>query len=200
MPEDPKIAAVLLAAGESRRMGVANKLLLEIDGEPIVHRTARQMLEAGPIEAVAVLGHDSTRVGHAVADLPLAQVVNPHYRDGQMTSVHAGLAALSGPCAGVMICLADQPMLTAADYRELMRAFAARGDKSILVPTWRGRRGNPVLLAWAHRGAILARQANLGCRQLIDRNPDLVFAYATDVDRFVRDIDTQADYRRQSQG
>lgn len=191
----PAVSALLLAAGESRRMGDANKLLLPVDGEPLVRRTARRLLAAGPEEAVAVLGHEREAVAEALAGLPLRTVVNPDHGRGQMTSVHAGLAALEKPSEGVMICLADQPLLTTEDYLALIEAFGRRGEKSILVPTYEGRRGNPIILAARHRAAILARQANLGCRQLVDRNPDLVASVAFANDHVVRDVDTEADYK-----
>ena len=189
------VAAILLAAGESRRMGAANKLLLDFDGAPVVRRTAEHILAAGVTELVAVLGHQGEAVAAALDGLPLRMVVNPDYAAGQMTSVGAGLPALAAPGDAVMICLADQPLLTAADYRLLIDAFAGRGDKSILVPVHRGARGNPVVLAAAHLGELAGRRANLGCRQLIDRNPDLVETVEVPSDRFVRDIDTAADYR-----
>jgi molybdenum cofactor cytidylyltransferase len=189
------VSAVLLAAGESRRMGAANKLLLDIGGVTVVRRTAEQILAAGVAELVAVLGHQGEAIADALDGLPLRTVVNPDYAAGQMTSVQAGLAALETPGDAAMICLADQPLLTAADYRLLIDAFADRGGKSILVPVHRGARGNPVMLAAAHLGEITGRRANLGCRQLIDRNPDLVRTVEVASDRFVRDIDTEADYR-----
>lgn len=195
MTADTTISAVLLAAGESRRMGDANKLLLPIAGEPLVRRTARRLLAAGVQELVVVLGHERARVAQALAGLPLRTVVNESHRDGQMTSVHAGLAALQRPCAGVMICLADQPLLSTDDYVALIDAFGRRGDKSILVPTHDGQRGNPIVLADEHRGAILDRQANLGCRHLVDRNPDLVMTVAFDSAGYVADMDTAEDYR-----
>ena len=189
------VSAGLLAAGESRRMGKANKLLLDLDGAPVVRRTAERILAAGIAELVAVLGHQGEAVAAALNGLPLRSVVNPDYAAGQMTSVRAGLSALEAPGDAVMICLADQPLLTAADYRLLIEAFAGRGDKSILVPVHRGARGNPVMLAASHLGDIAGRRANLGCRQLIDRNPDLVETVEVSSDRFERDIDTEADYR-----
>ncbi len=94
-------------------MGADNKLLLPIDGEPVVRRTARQILAAGPEEIIVVLGHEADLVCHALDGLAIRAVVNPAWRDGQMTSVHAGLAALSAPVDGIMICLADQPFLEA---------------------------------------------------------------------------------------
>ncbi len=193
---DPAISAVLLAAGESRRMGADNKLLLEVDGEPMVRHTARQLLAAQPGELVVVVGHEAQRITAALYDLPLTAVRNADYRDGQMTSVHCGLSALKSPCLGVMICLADQPLLTGDDYRAVMETFRRRrSTKSILVPTHDGRRGNPIVLAHEHCSGILERKANLGCKHLIERNPDLVMTVEFATDRFVRDIDTQSDYR-----
>ncbi len=112
-----------------------------------------------------------------------------------MTSVHAGLKALGTKVDGVMIALGDQPLLSAADIDALIEAFAARGDKSILVPTHAGKRGNPIVLAHAHRGDILSGRRNLGCKHLVDRNPELVCAVEMDSDHFVRDMDTEAEYR-----
>ncbi len=186
---------MLLAAGQSRRMGADNKLLLPIDGEAVVRRVARRLLASGVAEVVAVLGHEADLVARALDGLALRAVVNPAWREGQMTSVHAGLAALSAPVDGIMICLADQPFLDAGDYSALIEAFAREGDKSIVVPTHGGRRGNPIVLAAAHRDEILARGADLGCKRFIARNPDLVATVEFETDGFVRDIDTPADYR-----
>ncbi len=176
-------------------MGAENKLLLPIDGEPVVRRVARRLMAAGLEDIVAVLGHQADLVSGALDGLAIRTIVNPGYRDGQMTSVHAGLGALSAPVDGIMICLADQPFLEARDYRALVGAFAGEGEKSVVVPTHGGRRGNPIVLSAAHREEILARGANLGCKQFIARNPDLVATVEFETDRYVRDLDTPADYR-----
>ena len=89
------VSAVLLAAGMSQRMGAANKLLLEIGGSPMVHRTAKNILDSGVGELVAVLGYHRQAVADALSALPCRTVDNPQYQDGRMTSVHAGLAAVS---------------------------------------------------------------------------------------------------------
>lgn len=194
----PRISAVLLAAGSSRRMGAANKLLLEIDGVPLVRRGAETLLRARLGEIVVVLGHQRAAVAAALDGLDLRLVDNPDHETGQMSSVHAGMAALgdgSDGADGVMICLADQPELTADDIDWLIDAFERRGDKSIVAPTRDGARGNPIVLAAEHRADILTRQANLGCRHLVTRNPDLVMSAEAPNDHFFRDIDTEADYR-----
>ena len=190
-----RVSAILLAAGESRRMGGRNKLELTIDDLPLVSHTAHTLLASRLAELVVVLGHEAERVRSHLEGLPLTLVVNPHYREGQMTSVHAGLAALSGRCDGVMVCLSDQPLLESADINRLIDAFNSRKRGSVLVPTYEGRRGNPIVLAYAHREAILSGNRNLGCKRFIERNPELVETFEMDSDHVLFDLDTPDEYR-----
>ena len=189
------VSAIVLAAGESRRMGPANKLLLPVGGVPVLRRTLETLLACGLEEIVVVLGHQRDRVIPVLQGLPLQTTDNAHYAEGQMTSVRAGLASLRQPCDGVMVCLADQPLLTVRDLRHLMRAFGRRGDRSILVPTYLGRRGNPIILAWRQRDWILQNEPNLGCRRLIERHPERVATLEMDTDHVVFDLDTPLDYQ-----
>lgn len=190
------VSAILLAAGESRRMGALNKLALPVAGVPLLRRTALTLLGARLNQVVVVLGHESETARSLLDDLPLDLVVNPAYRDGQMTSVHRGLEALSLPCQGFMVCLADLPLLESADIDALVHAFIHDCPRSILVPTCEGRRGNPVILSVAHRESILSGGRALGCRGLVDNNPDLVWHYRAANDHFCRDLDTPQDYAR----
>lgn len=189
------VAAVLLAAGESRRMGARNKLALEVEGEPLLRRSVQTLRASGVAELVVVLGHEADKARSLLTGLDVRTVVNERYAEGQMTSVHRGLEALSGPCSGVMVCLSDQPLLTPGDIDFLVAAFSARPGVSILVPVHAGRRGNPILIAAAQRAAILAGGRNLGCKHLIERNPELVTTVEAPDDHCVFDLDTPADYR-----
>ncbi len=193
-PAECRVAAVLLAAGESRRMGRANKLTLPINGVPLLRHAVQVLLQARLQEVVVVLGHAAPAMASLLDSLPVTLVHNPAYRDGQMSSVHAGLAALGPPRDGVMICLTDQPLITPADIDRLVDAFARRTRGSILVPTHAGARGNPIILADAHRREILEGGRNLGCRRLIERNPALVETFEMPDDHVVVDLDTPEDY------
>lgn len=188
------VSAVVLAAGESRRMGDRNKLTLTLGGEPLLRRTVRSLLASEVQEVVVVLGHQAAVVRPLIEDLDVGIVLNAHHEEGQMTSVHAGLAALSDAGDGVMICLGDQPLMTAMDFDALIRAFRERTDGSILVPVHRGRRGNPIILATAHHRQILEGDRNLGCRKLIEKNPHLVATVDLGSDHVVVDLDTPDDY------
>jgi len=189
-----RFSAILLAAGESRRMGAINKLTLPVAGQPLLRRTARTLLRAGLEEIVVVLGHQRHLLEPLLRDLPLNIVCNDDYREGQMTSVHRGLAAMRQACDAVLVCLADLPLLEVADLRRLANAFVDC-PTSVLVPTYQGARGNPIVLACAHREQILAGERNLGCRRLVEKHPELVTALAMDTDHVVFDLDTPQAYQ-----
>lgn len=191
-----RFSAVVLAAGSSTRMAGRHKLLLTLGDEPVIRRTVRAVLSAGPAQTVVVTGGRAQAVAKALSGLPAHIEFNPRYEEGQMTSVAAGVAALSRPCGAIMICLGDMAALEPADYRELADAFAARPRGSIVVPHRGGIRGNPVVFASDHAAAVIAGDRNLGCRRLIADNPDEVYAYASSHDRFFVDLDTPQDYAR----
>jgi molybdenum cofactor cytidylyltransferase len=190
--EDLKVAAVLLAAGMSRRMGERNKLLIEVGGMPLVRRTARAYFDAGTA-VHAVLGFDAERVRAALADLPISFIVNPHYAEGQQSSVRAGVESLAGACDTVLVALADQAALTPADIASLLQAFAARGGNHIIVPYFRGARGNPVVFPSTLIEKMRPAGRNVACRSFIDHNPQLTQQYEASNDHFVIDIDTAED-------
>lgn len=189
-----RVSAVLLAAGESCRMGTVNKLGLPVDGVPLLRRTAQLLTCSGLSELVAVLGYQAGRVSALLSGLSVRTVYNESYREGQMASVTAGVTALQQPCDGVMICLADQPLLTVEDIDRLILVFCQRTQGSILVPTYNGERGNPIIFDQRHRSEILRGNRNLGCKRLIEKNPDLVFTVRMANDHVVVDLDTPDDY------
>ena len=190
------VAAILLAAGESCRMGPRNKMTLPVAGVPLLRRIASTLVNSEVGEIVAVLGYEEQTARALLAELPLRLVTNERYREGQMTSVHCGLEALREPCKGIMVCLSDQPLLRVEDIDCLVHAFEQQPPGSVLIPAWQGRRGNPVILAHEHRDAILAGGPGLGCRQYIDAHPQLVAWQEMDNDHVVFDLDTPEDYQR----
>lgn len=191
-----RVSAILLAAGESCRMGNVNKLTLPVQGVPLLRHMVCTLLESELREIVVVTGHQPETARDLLRGLPVSLVNNHRYQEGQMTSVYCGMEALREPCAGVMVCLSDQPLLDGGDIKRLIHGFMERCPTSVLVPVYRGRRGNPIVLAYTHREAILAGERNLGCRRLIEKNPDLVTPLEWNNDHVVFDLDTPSDYQR----
>jgi molybdenum cofactor cytidylyltransferase len=184
-----RLSCILLAAGMSKRMGAENKLLIEINDEPLIRRTTRLLLDYGMEEIIVVLGYQSKDVHAAIEDLPVSCVVNSDYERGQMTSVHAGLTALTRETDGVMIFLADLLLITADDIRDIHASYEHQ-DANILVPQFQQIRGNPIIFSPVQRDSILAGEKNLGCRKLISNNPELVTVFESTNDHVICDLDT----------
>jgi molybdenum cofactor cytidylyltransferase len=191
---DVRFSAVVLAAGLSSRMEGRHKLLLPVCGEPAVRRVVRAIVAAQPQEVVVVTGFNGRAVFEALEGLDVRFQSNPRYREGQMTSVASGVAALQAPCDAVMICLADQVLIETADYRELIEAYASMPYGSILVPMFEGARGNPVVFASSYCPEVVGGRVNPGCRKLIAEHGGEVFLHEAAHDRFCVDMDTPADY------
>ena len=189
-----RAAAVLLAAGLSSRMGAQNKLLIEIDGVPLVRRTASAYLGAG-VDVFAVVGHEAAAVKAALAGLSMTFIENPEFAEGQATSARAGIDGVPEGYEAVMVALSDQVALAPADIRDLLRAFAASGRDRILIPYFGKQRGNPVVFPPEIIREIRASGRNVACRKFIDAHPELTQRYEAANDHFIIDIDTPEDLR-----
>jgi CTP:molybdopterin cytidylyltransferase MocA len=191
-----RIGAVLLAAGEGRRMGGVSKPLIRLQGVPLISRQLVALSGAGVDEVVVVTGHARHAIEEQVRSYVVTLVHNEAHADGQQGSVRVGLAALSGSFDAVIIVPADQPLIGASDLTELIGAFKKRPAGHVVVPVVNGQRGNPIILDDVALARILASDTNLGCRHLIERQPELVHAYETANIRFVTDLDTMEDVQQ----
>lgn len=140
-----RIAGVVLAAGQSRRMGT-NKLLLDLKGKPVVRRAVEKALAADLSPVVVVTGHERERVEAELRDLPCQLVFNPAYAAGMNGSVSAGISALPDDCAGAVLQLADMPLVTAAMLRALCDARREK-NAPLVVSTFGGIAAPPMLYA-----------------------------------------------------
>lgn len=191
-----RIGAVLLAAGEGQRMGGVAKPLIRLQGVPLISRQLVALSGAGVDEVVVVTGHARQAVEQQVRSFMVTLAHNEAHADGQQGSVRVGLAALSGPFDAVIVMPADQPLIGASDLTELIGAFKKRPSGHVVVPVVNGERGNPIILDDVALAQILASDTNLGCRHLIERQPELVHAHETANIRFVTDLDTLDDVQR----
>lgn len=202
MPEITTIkkpTPILLAAGMSQRMGGFNKLLMPINGVPMVRHMALTLVAFADVPPVVVLGHEATQVAAVLDGIALTMITNAQYKSGQMSSVTAGLIA-AGEAVGYMICLADLPLLTATDCNALFAAHKKAGIGQITVPVQRedgkfARRGNPIIIPASARQKIIKGETNLGCRGLINNHPDLIYPFDSCAKGFYVDIDTQDAFR-----
>lgn len=190
VPRMPKIAAVVLAAGRSSRMGAANKLLAEIDGVPMVRRAVDAALSSKARPVIVVTGNEQGKVQAALRGCKVPFVHNPSFAEGMSTSLRAGLGALPATVDGVLVCLGDMPLVTPAVLDRLIAAYDAVEGRAICVPTWNGKRGNPVL--WGRRffAEIAELAGDVGAKHLIGEHADLVAEVAMPDDSILTDIDT----------
>ena len=189
------IAAIVPAAGMSTRMG-RNKLLLAFKGKPLIAQAVDTLLQSEVDEVVVVIGHEADKVKAELQGRQVTIVENSNYGQGMSTSIRVGLGAVSSGARAIMIYLADQPLLEPEDVNRLTRAFAEARvhNKSIVVPFFRGQRGNPVILDASYKEAILDVVGEAGCKRVIKRNPDKVLVVEMETDHVVRDVDRIEDY------
>lgn len=186
----PRIAAIVLAAGQSRRMGALNKLLADIDGAPMV-RGVVEMVRASKADPVLVVtGHQPDEVRAALDGLDVAFVHNPDFADGLSTSLGRGLGALSETVDGALVCLGDMPRVETALLDRMIAAFDPLEGRAICVPVTEGKRGNPVLWGAQFFDQIGGVSGDVGARHLIGEYAEAVCEIATEDTAVLTDIDT----------
>jgi molybdenum cofactor cytidylyltransferase len=191
-PRRPRqMATLVLAAGQSSRMAPLNKLLVVgQDGRPMVARVVDNVLasQAGPVTVVT--GHARDEVEAALAGRNVRFVPAEDYAEGLSASLKAGLAALPPQAEGVLICLGDMPLVTAAAIDRLLAAFDPEEGRAIVMPTHGGRQGNPVLWAREFIPEMMALSGDAGARRLISRHAERVAEVEMPDDAVLRDFDT----------
>ena len=189
-PQGPRIGALLLAAGQSRRMGGPNKLLAEIAGTPMVAHVARRLLASRARPIVAVLGNQADTVDIALGKLPVKRVRNPEFAAGLSTSLKRGIAALPSDLDGVIVCLGDMPLISGRHLERLIAAFNPLEGRAIIVPTRRGKRGNPVLWSRQFFPEMTGLAGDVGAKHLIGEHAEFVAEVEMDDAAVLVDIDT----------
>ena len=187
---EPTIPALLLAAGQSRRMGAINKLLAQIDGISMIRRVAETILtsKAGPL--IVVTGHEAARIRSELEGCEVTFIHNPDYAEGLSSSLRAGIYGLPDAADGVLVCLADMPQVTALHVDKLIAAFDPIEGRAICVPTSNGKRGNPVIWDARFFSEMTAVSGDVGARHLIGEYDDLVCEVEIGDGGVLVDIDT----------
>jgi molybdenum cofactor cytidylyltransferase len=184
------VAAVILAAGRSTRMGGPNKLLAELGGKPLVRIVTEQALASKAHGVIVVTGHQADEVEKALRGLKVKFVRNPDFAAGLASSVKGGIAAVPADADAAVVCLGDMPLIDARLIDRLIEAFAPDAGNLIAVPVSDGRRGNPVL--WSRRffQELMTLDGDIGARHLIAKHGEAVAEVAVEGHSAFLDIDT----------
>jgi molybdenum cofactor cytidylyltransferase len=184
------VAAIVLAAGRSTRMGGPNKLLAELGGKPLVRIVTEQALASKAQSVIVVTGHQADEVEAALRGLNVTFARNPDFVQGLASSVKSGIAAVPDDAAGAVICLGDMPLIDARLIDRLIEAFGPDRGHLIAVPVSDSRRGNPVL--WSRRffNELMALDGDIGARHLIARHSEAVAEVPVEGFGAFLDIDT----------
>ena len=175
-------------------MGHKPKSLLELNGEPLIRRTARQLLDAGVTQLVVVLGHYAAEIEAPLQGLPVLKVYNPDPDQGLVSSQRLGLQALSDDTDTVIMSLADQPLVTTEDIHSLLQAFDQRATGiDMLFPFVKGQPGNPVLLSARARTDILTGTSDHGCKEWRQSHAAHTCKMPSDNLHFITDLDRPQD-------
>ena len=186
------IAAVVLAAGKSSRMGLRNKLLEPLDGVPILIRTLNALIESPIVEIIVVLGHESQELRATLCEQPVETIENPDYHQGMASSLRVGIKALSSNLDGALVVLGDMPFVTQAHINSLLNAYSeARRPDGIFVPVHSGQRGHPVLFGVCYFEQLQSLEGDVGARSILRENPNKIIEVRMDDDATVLDIDDE---------
>jgi molybdenum cofactor cytidylyltransferase len=186
------VSAILLAAGESDRMGKP-KQLLPFGQSTIVESIIDNLLNSTVSETIVVLGYRDKEVRKTIAGKPVKIAINPDYPQGMSTSIIAGLQQIDKRARAVLIALGDQPFVDSQIINSLVEAFVAH-KRGMIVPIYQGRRGNPVIFAIRYKGELLNLKGDIGGREIIKRHPADVLEVAVNCEGVLLDIDTTENY------
>lgn len=191
----PRVAALVLAAGSSSRMGKENKLLAPVDGVPMVLRAVNAALASRAMSVTVVLGHEAESIEAALAGRPVQLVRNPDHAQGMSSSLRRGIAALPQEAQAAVVLLGDMPAITADHVDRLIDAFDPSRPTAVL-PESAGRRGNPVILPRQLFAQVAALSGDQGARGLLAQHGDLVTQVEFDDEAIFVDVDSPAELAR----
>lgn len=191
------IGAIILAAGESKRMGKP-KLLLPFGYKTIVETVVNNVIQSKADEALVVLGADPEEIKEKIKDFPVTITVNPHYKEGMLSSVQWGFNAIPENIRGVLVCLGDQPSIPPSIMDKVIEAFRS-SKKGIVVPAFNKNRGHPVLIDVKYRKEIEDLSPDVGLRDIVYNHPEDTLEVEVDNPAILRDIDNPNDYKKETE-
>lgn len=186
------IWAIVLAAGESRRMG-SPKMLLPYNDVTIIEQVLRNLVDSNVDRVVVVVGANREEIMNVTRRYDVFHCYNENYKAGMLSSVKCGFYSLPEGCLAALIMPGDQPMTGPGEINRVISTFA-ESDRGLVMATHKGRRGHPLIVDMKYIDEVLSLPDTGGLRALAERHPDDVFESETDDPSVLRDIDTQEDY------
>lgn len=188
------ISAILLGAGESKRMG-ADKLILPLGTKTVLECSLDTLMRSKVDEIILVVRSEPAFWARFSGEHRVKLVRNPYYRKGMSSSIRCGVRALDARTKGILIALGDQPFLKAATINALIRKFSP-GEGMIVIPRYGGKRGHPVLFDQCYLKDLLQLKGDQGGRSIIDRYPEKIVPLRSRSAGVIKDLDTWKDYRK----
>jgi len=187
-----EIWAIILAAGESKRMG-SPKMILPFRGMTIIEKVIENVLSSDVEKTVIVLGAGKEKIVKLTEKLPVMHCFNGNYKNGMLSSVKCGFEYLPMDFRAVLVLLGDQPLIGASVINTVIKGYKESG-KNIVIPVFNKRRGHPLLIDKRYRDEIINLDGPEGLKELVKRHPDDILEIETGNPEILKDIDTEEEY------
>ena len=186
------ISAILLAAGQSKRMNGENKLAKEIQGIPLIKHSVKNILASSVNELVVILGHQKGIIEKLVdKNEKIKFIFNKDFESGMASSIKTGLDNLSEKSEAFFICLGDMPLIDKNIYNQIINS---RKNNEIIVPTYKGQQGNPVLFSKSIKKKFMTIEGDVGGKKILQLNKDKVFSFNTTNENIIKDFNTKENF------
>lgn len=187
------IWAVILAAGESKRMGEP-KQLLPFGASTVIETVIENILRSSAEKTLVVLGAGHERMRSVIEKFPVDITVNPHFRRGMLSSVQWGIRRLPRQARAALVFLGDQPWISQKIIDGIIDAFKETG-KGLVLPVYKNSGGHPLLIDLKYRDTIGRLSADMGLRELLSLYPEDIARVSVENPEILRDMDTPGDYK-----
>jgi len=186
------ISAILLAAGQSKRMNGENKLTKEIQGIPLIKHSVKNILASSIDELIVVLGHQKEIIEKLIdKNEKIKFVFNKDFESGMASSIKAGLNNLSEKTEAFFVCLGDMPMVSYDIYNQLIKS---KDNKEIIVPTYKKQQGNPVLFDKSMKEKVIDVSGDVGAKKILELNKDKILNLEINDQSITKGFDTKDDF------
>jgi len=186
------ISAILLAAGQSKRMNGENKLAKEIQGIALIKLSVKNILASSINELIIVLGHQKEIIEKLIdRNEKLKFVFNKDFENGMSSSIKTGVNNLSEKTEAFFICLGDMPMINHDIYNQLIKSI---DNKKIIVPTYKGQQGNPVLFDKSMKEKVIDISGDVGAKKILELNKDKILNLEINDQNITKGFNTQGDF------